>query len=104
MSSLFEDAISPDVNLPPREFMYTIEQVAQLLDVSVGFVEKSVCHFYGRSVGSSRGKAITINVALPDQKPVWRISETEFKIWMRYKKIKFTQQTNVKLVQKSKRY
>lgn len=102
MNSFDEDVIESEVNLPAREFMFTLDQIAIMLDVSQKFLESDVIFFHGRSVGSRRMKLTAINIALPDKSPVWRVSETAFKIWLRHKGIQFTEQRNVRLQQKKK--
>ena len=102
-NSFDEDAINPEVHFPTREFFYTVQQIGLMLDVSREYLEASVLYFWGRSVGSMRGRLKVINVAAPDAKPIWRVAETDFKLWLRYKGIKFSEQRNVRLVAKSKR-
>ena len=74
--------------LPPRPFLYTIDQIMDILAyASVGQVSKSV-HFEGRSVGvAHKEKMIARNIAGPDDSPEWRVEEDEFIRFMRVHKI-----------------
>lgn len=103
MSSFEDDVFAPEVNFPRREFFYTIQQVCLMVDVSQKHLEERVLFFWGRSTGSQRGRLKAINIAAPDAKPIWRVSETDFKIWLRTKGIKFSEQRNVRLLQKKPR-
>lgn len=100
-NSFSEDEIDSEVNLPAREFMFTVDQIALMLDISKKSLEDEFLFFHGRSVGSRRGRLIAINIATPEMKPVWRVSETSFKVWMRYKGIRFTEQRRVSLKNKA---
>lgn len=98
MSSSFdEDLFEQEVVLPPREFMYTLEQIAQMLDVSFAFLKEDVVFFRGRSAGSKRGKMEATNIAAPDKPPVWRVGETNFMLWMRARGITFEAKRNIRL-------
>ncbi|AKJ71853.1 hypothetical protein TIN4_56 [Tsukamurella phage TIN4] len=99
-NSFSEDLIEPEVNLPAREFMFTLDQIALMLDVSRKSLEDNFLFFHGRSAGSRRGRLIAVNIATPEMKPVWRVSETAFKVWMRYKGIVFTEQRSVRIATK----
>lgn len=100
MNSFREDSVDPEVNFPTREFFYTVDQVGSMLDMSRKYLEERVLFFYGRSAGSMRGRLKVINLASPEEKPVWRVSETDFKLWLRYKKINFTEARNIRLRRK----
>lgn len=103
MSSFDEDLMAPEVNFPSREFFYTLDQVCQMLDVSRDYLTTKVAFFYGRSTGSMRHRLKVVNIAAPDQKPIWRVAETDFKLWLRVKGIKFSEQRNVRLSPKARR-
>lgn len=98
-----EDSIASEVNLPATEFFFNLDQIAQMLDVSRSNLIANFCFFVGRSTGIQKGRIRTINIAPPDAKPIWRVSETDFKIWLRHKHIRFTQQRNVRLFVKKRK-
>lgn len=96
-NSFREDLLRNEVRLPAREFLFSLEQICQMLDCSQEFLEKEILYFAGRSVGARRNRLYAVNIASAESKPVWRVSETEFKVWMRTKRIKFTEPVNVRL-------
>lgn len=72
-------------NLPPRLFLYTRDQLQEMLivkDIDV------YLHFDGRSVGTPRrDKMLARNIAPAGETPEWRVEEMEFVRWMTYTKI-----------------
>ena len=75
------------VNLPVRPFLYTLDQVATLLSMTEqGLKNKQLLFFQNRTPGVvSRDEILTINIALPDRKPEWRVEERELIRWMKRK-------------------
>lgn len=75
-------------NLPPRPFLYTLDQIMDILRYEkVEDVAKSV-HFDGRTPGvPPKEKILARNIAGPDDKPEWRIEEGEFIRWLRVNRI-----------------
>ena len=75
------------VNLPIRVFMYTIDQIAFMLEVSEQNVRESFLFYEGRSVGvCPRDKLLAVDIS-PDNAttPEWRVAETHFRRWMKFK-------------------
>lgn len=73
------------VGLPARPFLYTIDQLAVILDVSDAGMARHV-YFEGRNTGVRRkDMMIARNIAAPDDKPEWRVVDREFVRWMRSK-------------------
>ncbi len=72
--------------LPPRPFLYTVDQLASLLSVSTQRVRSGFLWYKGKSVGA-RGKdrMEAINIAPADEKPEWRVAERELLAWMKRK-------------------
>lgn len=74
------------VGLPPRPFLYTLDQISVMLDLSLVSIRQSYIFFEGRSIGSKRKDLmIAQNIAPADQAPEWRVPEREFIRWMRTK-------------------
>src|SRR5213596_2999182 len=72
------------VGLPPRPFLYTVDQISVLLDLDEQTIMQKYLYFEGRSVGSRRRDLMTArNIAGPEDKPEWRIAERELIRWMR---------------------
>ena len=68
------------VSLPKHPILYTLDQVAVILSVSVQWV-KNRTMFTGREAGT-RNKLHAINIAEPTETAEWRISERELKVWL----------------------
>lgn len=67
--------------LPPRLFLYTLDQIGDMLQVD----PKKLVHFDGRSVGvRPPDKILARNIAPAGTTPEWRVSEDEFIRWMRH--------------------
>jgi hypothetical protein len=79
-----------EVQLPPRLFLYTMDQVAVILDVTIDQVRQHLAYYEGRSVGRSRKEEIRFrNIAAPDEKPDWRVTEHDLVRWLKFKGYKF---------------
>jgi hypothetical protein len=78
------------VGLPYRPFLYTVDQIAVLLDLDPKTVLANYLYFEGRSIGS-RHKDLMVarNIAPRDQKPEWRVAERELVRWMRFKGFRY---------------
>jgi hypothetical protein len=74
------------IGLPPRPFLYTIDQIAAILDVRQTQVENHYVHFEGRSIGAAhRGLLVARNIAPPGAPPDWRVAEREIIRWFKHK-------------------
>jgi hypothetical protein len=78
------------LGLPYRPFLFTVDQIAVLLDISERRILAEYLYFEGRSIGT-RHKHLMIarNIAPPDKKPEWRIAERELMRWMRHKGFRY---------------
>ena len=78
------------VGLPTRPFLYTIDQIAQLMVVSENYVRLEFCHYEGRSIGIPSGDRIIVrNIAPKGADPEWRCSERELVRFLRHKGYKY---------------
>ena len=78
------------VGLPPRPFLYTIDQISVLLDLPEKTLHTQYVYHEGRDIGiihphHMRGR----NIAPPDEKPDWRVAEAELIRWMKRKGFKY---------------
>ncbi len=78
-------------NLPVRPFLYTLDQVATIINVTEQTLRaKGYLFFSGRTPGvQSRDEMLTINIAPATEKPEWRIEERELIRWMKRKGFRF---------------
>lgn len=80
------------IGLPPRVFMFTIDQIAYMLNVEERTVKTRYLYFEGRSTGRRRlDLLVAVNVAPDDVKPDWRVNERELIRWATMKKLKFVE-------------
>lgn len=90
MSDLSADEFQGEVVLPTHVFFYTVEQIGHMLDCSPEHLRYYILYYQGRDYGpKARGKLRAINIATPDDKPIWRISEQDFISWLKSKGITF---------------
>lgn len=76
------------VDLPPRLFLYTLDQVGTLIAVERQQLIRHV-HYDGRSVGAPKpDKLLARNIASDGEPPEWRVAEREFVRWLRHKKFR----------------
>lgn len=75
------------VGLPVRTFLYTLEQIAYMLNLDEAtFVRRGFLHFTGVSIGTPPPDLIAArNIAQPDADPIWRVSEQELVRWLKRK-------------------
>jgi hypothetical protein len=78
------------IGLPPRVFLYTLDQISVLINVPEARLKASYIYFENRSTGLKDTFMMSArNIAPTDQKPDWRVSEREFVRWMRYMGYKY---------------
>lgn len=71
-------------DLPPRPFLYTLDQIATMLNLELQTVKTSHIHYDKRSVGVRPGhKMVARNIAQEGEKPEWRVAENEFIRYLR---------------------
>lgn len=78
------------VGLPPRPFLYTVDQLSMILSITESQLHTVHLFHEGRDVGvRSRHQMVAINIAPPDERPDWRVSEKDLIRWMRLKGFKY---------------
>jgi hypothetical protein len=66
-----------------RPFLYTLDQIATLLQVPEATVRKEYIHYDGWSVGAHRQGMLAARNIAPEGKPTeWRVSDRELARWM----------------------
>lgn len=74
------------IGIPVRPFLYTVDQLAVMLDLPKQELHENYFFYEGRSVGlRPKNKMVTRNIAPPDMHPEWRVLEKEFIRWMKVK-------------------
>jgi DNA-binding XRE family transcriptional regulator len=78
------------VRLPPRPFLYTVDQLANLLGVTELTVENNYLFYTSNEWGKpSPDLLVARNIASSHDKPDWRVEEKELKRWMKRKGFRF---------------
>lgn len=78
------------IGMPARVFLFTLDQISVMTDIAEGQLLKSFLYLEGRSTGSRKKELmIATNIAEPNAKPDWRVTEREFVRWMRYKGFRY---------------
>ena len=78
------------VGLPPRVFLYSLDQIAFMLDMKEDRLRIVYIWYEGREPGRQpTDKIAARNIAPEGLGPDWRVSETELVRWMKRKRYKF---------------
>lgn len=77
------------VGLPNRPFLYTLDQIAILLELRLDTLRKGYIYFDGRSIGNGVDKMMARNIAPEGEPPEWRVAETELVRWLKKKRFRF---------------
>jgi hypothetical protein len=82
---------NPDsVGMPARVFLFTLDQISVMLDISERQIKEKYLYFEGRSIGTKRRDLmIARNIAGQNDTPDWRVTEREFIRWMKVKGFKY---------------
>lgn len=79
-----------EVGIPPRVFFYTLDQISTMLNYELVAMKRYLIHYDGRSTGARKNdRLMAINIAPSGSKPEWRVSESEFIRWCKYKGVRF---------------
>lgn len=81
--------------LPEHPFFYTLDQVATILQVSESWLRKRTS-YAGRTIDTGRAMLRIVNLAEPDDSPVWRVSERELLRWLAHHGVNIKSTTNEK--------
>lgn len=76
------------VGLPPRPFLYTFDQIANLLSISETKLKRDFIYYDGVSIGAHSIKHMLAKDIGDGGKRDWRVAEQELVRWMIYKKIR----------------
>lgn len=71
------------VGLPNLIFMFTIDQIASMMNISEDTVSGKYLYYQGRSTGVPKKHHMrAVDIAPVDEKAVWRVSLEEFRKWL----------------------
>jgi hypothetical protein len=84
------------VGAPLRPFMYTLDQIATLLNLDLKEFKRFYVHYDQRSIGvPTRDKMKARNIAPEGHTPDWRIIEAEFRRWLRLKGFRLYERASI---------
>lgn len=74
-----------ELGLPPRPFLYTLDQIADLISLDLPNLKRSHVYFVDVTPGTKPpGKMLARNIGERDR-PDWRVAEEELRRWLRHK-------------------
>jgi len=78
------------IGLPPRIFLYTVDQVAQMLSLTIPYVKNTLLFYDRREPGlTPKTRLRAINIAPEGETPEWRVTERELIRYLRSRGVKF---------------
>lgn len=74
-----------NTGMPLRVFLFTLDQIATMMNVPQVSLEKRFIWFEGRSVGVKHPRKMSARNIEPDEtaKPDWRVADKEVIRWMK---------------------
>ena len=90
IAGLKADLFAEQIPLPLKTFMYTIDQISVMLDMTEQMLRRKVLFYVGREMQKQDPmKMRAINISGIDEKAEWRVSEEELVRWCRKRKVRF---------------
>lgn len=72
------------VGLPPVIFLYTLDQIASMLNISEDSVRSRYLYYVGRTPGTKKRHHMeAVNISPPEENADWRVSMNEFIRWLK---------------------
>ena len=81
--------------LPERPFFWTIDQVASILQVSESWLKRRI-NYAGRTLRTGRAMLRAVNLAEPEEQPMWRVSNQELHRWLAHHGVSMKRATRTK--------
>lgn len=81
-----------EVGLPPFIFLFTVDQIAGMLNIELSTLMVQYLYYAGRSSGRKASHQMdAVNIAPEDALPDWRVPAREFLQWCKRRNIKVNQ-------------
>jgi hypothetical protein len=77
------------VGLPPRTFLYTLDQIAEMVAIPLPTLRQRYVYFDGHSIGALKRSMLLARNISPDDQADWRVAEAELIRWMKFKRFRF---------------
>jgi hypothetical protein len=72
------------VGVPPIIFLFTLDQVCSMMNITEQTLKTKYLYYVGRSAGlMPRHMMRATNIAPPDEASEWRVSHKEFVLWLK---------------------
>lgn len=72
------------IGLPPVIFLFTLDQIAFMINIEETTLRNSYLYYVGRSTGLIKSIHMkAINIADSSDKPDWRVSHQDFVAWLK---------------------
>lgn len=72
--------------IPRPPFLYTLDQLAQVLNVTEAVLRARYIYFDDRSPGPPKSGQLTArNISRPEDTPEWRVTDSELARWLKSK-------------------
>lgn len=86
------------VGLPARPFLYTIDQLAVILELREASIKQNYLYYEGRSIGVKSPDLLEAKDIAPPgaQWPDWRVAERELIRWMKRKGFRFYERASAR--------
>ena len=76
----------PDYGVPRPPFLYTLDQIAQIMNMQDTYVRAKLVHFTNVSTGRGRkDQMLARNIASLGEKPDWRVTDNELHRCLKFK-------------------
>lgn len=81
-----KSASPQSIGLPPITFLYTLDQIAAMVNMQISTLTAKYVYFHLRNTRPKRpDEMMARNIANPEDAPDWRIPQAEFIRWLRFK-------------------
>lgn len=71
------------IELPLREFLYTLDQLALILNISQNMLATQYVYFEGVSAGTRTGRMSARDISQDPGRRDWRVAESSFRAFLR---------------------
>ncbi len=86
-----------EVGLPLRFFLYTLDQIATMTNISIDNLSRTYLYYDGRTIGPAYPNLLKCrNVAARDAEPEWRVADRELIRWLKNRGFKVIERSYVR--------
>ncbi|ADD80839.1 gp053 [Rhodococcus phage ReqiDocB7] len=90
IADLRADLMADAIELPLKTFMYTVDQIAYMFDISEKHLREKILFYVGREMKKQDPMMLrAINIRGLNEAAEWRVTEEELIRWCRKRKVNF---------------